>query len=161
MYDIFLLLFCALLVFGAISDLRTFEIPNFVSLWGGLLFLPAAFLAQLDAIAFAYHLLAAVLVLGVGFGLFAANLLGGGDVKVLSAVALWCGLGDLLPLLFWVAVAGGILAGILFLFRLARIPKWAASSDWLKNLHSETGVPYTVAITAGALWIFFRNHLGL
>ncbi len=161
MYDIFLFLFCALLVFGAISDLRTFEIPNFVSVVGAILFFPAAFLAQLEAIVFASHLLAAGMVLGIGFGLFVANLLGGGDVKVLSAVALWCRLTHLLALLFWVAVAGGVLAGILFLFRLDQIPRWAASSDWLKNLQSETGVPYPVANNTGALWDFFRNSVGM
>ena len=160
MYDIFLLFFCGLLVVAAISDVRTFEIPNFVSLLGGGLFLPAAFLAQLDIISFSYHLLAAVLVLGVGLGLFAANLLGGGDVKVLSAAALWCGLSDLLPLLFWVAMAGGILAIILFLFRRAHLARWAEASPSLVNLHSQTGVPYAVAICVGALWVFAGNHWG-
>ena len=160
MYDIFLFLFSSLLVFAAISGLRAFEIANFVSAVGAFLFFPAAFFTQLDAVVLASHLLVAGMVLGVGFGLFVANLLGGGDVKVLSAVALWCGLDDILPLLFWVAVAGGILAGMLFFFRLAKIPKWALSSDWLANLHSETGVPYGVAISTGALWVFFRNHLG-
>ena len=158
MYDIFLFLFSGLLVFGAISDLRTFEIPNFVSILGAILFFPAAFLAQLDASVFVSHLLAAGMVLGIGFGLFVANLLGGGDVKVLSAVALWCGLNDILPLLFWVTMAGGALAIILFLFRRVHLPKWAGASHWLAYLHSQTGVPYAVAICIGALWIFAGNH---
>ena len=158
MYDIFLLLFCVLIVFGAISDVRTFEIPNFVSVMGGALFLPAAFFAQLDAAALTAHFLAGSLVFGVGFGLFCANVLGGGDVKVLSVVALWCGLGDLLPLLFWIAVAGGVLGVILILFRRTQVPKWASSSHWLVNLHSHTGVPYAVAICGGALWVFAGNY---
>ena len=48
MYDVCLVSFCILLVYGAVCDVTTFEIPNFVSIVGGFLFFPAALFVQLE-----------------------------------------------------------------------------------------------------------------
>jgi len=154
MYDVCLLLFCVLLVYGSVCDVMTFEIPNFVSIAGGLLFFPAALFVQLELGVIALHLLAGALALGAGFSLFVANILGGGDVKILSAVALWTGLHDLLPLLFCMALIGGLLALLLLLFRRFRLPRRAHNLGWLASLHAQKGVPYSVAIVLAALLSF-------
>jgi len=153
MFDVCLFSFCVLLVYGAICDVTTFEIPNFISIAGSLLFFPAALSVPLELGVLALHLLAAVLVFCVGFCLFVANILGGGDVKIFSAVALWSGLHNLLPLLFCVALTGGVLAFLLLLFRRFRLPRGAQRLDWFANLHIQKGVPYSVAIVLAALFI--------
>lgn len=81
--------FC--LAVAAFSDLFTMTIPNRVSaiLLGA--FLLAAPLSGLDLTAIAMHLGAGLLVFSIGFVLFALNIMGGGDVKVLSASAVWFG----------------------------------------------------------------------
>ena len=154
MYDVCLVSFCILLVYGAVCDVTTFEIPNFVSIVGGFLFFPAALFVQLELGVMALHLLAAALALGAGFSLFVANILGGGDVKIFSVVALWSGLQDLLPLLFCMALIGGLLALLLLLFRRFRLPRGAHHLGWLANLHAQKGVPYSVAIVLAALLSF-------
>tara|TARA_Y100000588_G_C13796568_1_gene728998 strand:+ start:32 stop:517 length:486 start_codon:yes stop_codon:yes gene_type:complete len=160
MYDICLLSFCVLLVYGALCDVTTFEIPDFVSVLGALLFVPAVLGADLGITYIAWHLLAGTLVLCIGFALFVANLLGGGDAKVLAAAALWCGLEGLLPLLFWVAIIGGILTLLLILCRRLKIFRRFRSVGWLVRLQEESGVPYSVAITCGTLIIFSESYMG-
>ena len=59
------------------------------------------------------HLAAPGLVFAVGLAGFARGYIGGGDVKLLTAIAAWTGLGGLADLLAATAVAGGILALVL------------------------------------------------
>jgi prepilin peptidase CpaA len=56
------------------------------------------------------HLLAMALALAILLPLFALDLLGGGDVKLLAVVALWLGMSELAPLLILVGITGGIFA---------------------------------------------------
>ena len=57
MYDVCLSLFFALLVYGAICDVTTFEIPNFISVVGVLLFLPATIGANWEFSEIVQHIL--------------------------------------------------------------------------------------------------------
>ena len=141
-----------LLVYGAICDVATFEIPNFISVLGVLLFLPASIGENWEFSEIFQHLLAGGLVLLVGIGLFVMNVLGGGDVKVLAAAAVWSGFSGLFALLFWVALAGGVLALTLVLFRAVAMPERCQSLRWFARLHGEAGVPYGVAISFGTLF---------
>ena len=77
---------------------------------------------------------------------------------MLSAVAVWFGFSDLLPVLFWVALFGGILCLILMLYRTIPLPRRFSSIGWLRNLHSRKGIPYGVAIGSGSLVAFSQIH---
>ncbi len=93
------------------------------------------------------HLAAPALVFAVGLIGFARGYVGGGDVKLLTAIAAWTGLARLPDLLVGTAIAGGILAVVLI---AARASPLAGRGPRLFT--KAAPLPYGVAIAAGALW---------
>jgi prepilin peptidase CpaA len=150
-----LLLFPAMMAFAASSDLLTMTIPNRVSLimLGGFVLLALATGMSLEQLAM--HAGAGLLVLCITFGFFARGWIGGGDAKLAAATALWLGFEHLLPYVIYASVFGGALTLVLLQFRLAPLPIWLASEDWVQRLHrKEGGVPYGIALAAAALAIY-------
>lgn len=149
-----LLLFPAALAYAAVMDVFTMTIPNRISMALLAAFPVAAFFAGFSMHAALMHLAAFAVVLAVVVGLFAFNLIGGGDAKLLACSALWVGFEQLLPFITAVAIAGGGLALLFLAVRLIPIgamplPEWAA------RLHkSGNGIPYGLAICAGGMWIY-------
>jgi len=89
-------------------------------------------------------------VLAVGFFLFAANIIGGGDAKLLAAVSIWTGMTAFMPFILWTVIAGGVMALMLLTARqLIPIGTYPAFVDHL--LKKQNGIPYGVAIMIGAL----------
>lgn len=88
-------------------------------------------------------------LLAIGTPLFAAGKLGGGDVKLLAVTAAWFSLAAALKMLLAVCLAGGVLALLILALRTFR---W---SDRMRSrvvlLRAGGGIPYGVAIAAGAL----------
>jgi len=147
--------YVVLLIAAAVSDVLTMRISNRLPLAIAVLFLLAAPFAGLDAGTVLLHVLAAAVLLLVGFGLFASRVLGGGDAKLMAAVALWVGLPGLPPFLFGMSLAGALLALVLLAFRRVMLPASAARYGWIARLHDgNAGIPYGVAIAAGALLAF-------
>ena len=150
-----LLILPAAVAFAAAMDIFTMTIPNRVSILMTLAFFPAAWLTGIGWEAIAQHPLTAAAVLVVGFVLFARGLFGGGDAKLLAAIALWLGYNDLLPYLLWVAVAGGTLALLIGMARQVPLPRQLLGEPWAHRLHREgSGIPYGVALAAGVLMIY-------
>lgn len=146
---IFLLAFAGLLLFAAFSDIATMTIPNWVSLALAGLFVPAALLSGMTLASLGVHLAFGAGVLLVCFFLFQANILGGGDAKLIAAIALWTGGGAFAPFAFGTAIAGGALALTIYMAR-----KWLSPSEtrpaFLNRLLAPNGgVPYGVAIMVG------------
>jgi prepilin peptidase CpaA len=88
-------------------------------------------------------------LLAVGTPMFAAGKLGGGDVKLLAATGLWFDFGGALGMLIAVALAGGLLALLVLVLR---------AIGWSEEMRRRVvllrpggGIPYGVAIAAGAL----------
>ncbi len=77
-----------LAVWAMVSDLRAMRIPNRLNALLALAFLPVG-LAALPLDAFAWRLAAGAGVLALGYAAFAFGQMGGGDVKMLAAGALW------------------------------------------------------------------------
>lgn len=147
-----LTIFPGLLIVAAVGDLVTYRIPNWISAALVGLFAAAALAAGLDWMAIAIHVGVAVALLAIGMGLFALKLLGGGDAKLFAAIGLWLGFVALPIYLFWVTVAGGLLAASVLLFRKVSLPTNFAAPEWLVRLHNkQEGIPYGIAISAGAL----------
>lgn len=146
-------LYIALVLYGAWSDARTLRIPNTVSLALLAAFVPAAVAAGIGLEAIAWHLGAGVLVLAIGFVLFALGLFGGGDAKLMAAAALWVGWGEtLLFFAFAVLLVGGVLSLLVIALRkgLGLWPDWlVAKAEGLFTPNK--AVPYGIAIAAGAL----------
>ena len=90
-------------------------------------------------------------IAAIMFGLFAIafamGAMGGGDVKLIAALALWLKLVPLTQMLVVMALAGGLLT----LFMLAR-------HRWLKA-EGRPEIPYGVAIVAAGFWVVANDVL--
>ncbi len=143
--------FAGLLVYAACSDIARLIIPNWVSIALVASFPVFAVAHAMAPLQIGGHLLFGFAVLVVGFGLFAAKIIGGGDAKLLAAAAVWTGYASFLPLIFWMALSGGLMALILMQAR-----KWVpyvegAPAFVNKLLVHGSGIPYGVAIMVGGL----------
>jgi prepilin peptidase CpaA len=143
--------FAALLLYAAGSDVARLTIPNWVSLALAGAFLAAGLALGMPLSEIGMHLLFGFAVLAVGFFLFQANIIGGGDAKLLAAAAVWTGFTAFMPFMFWTAVAGGVMA--LSMLAARRLVKQTETHPPFVNrlLEDKGGIPYGVAIMAGGL----------
>jgi len=140
-----LLLFAAL-VAAAIEDFIRLKISNITC----LSVLATALIAMgLNGFPIALWQNAAVflVLLAAGTPLFAAGKMGGGDVKLLACLGLWVNINAGVWLLASALVAGGILALIYIAVRLAQ-------GVHRGKKYQSKGIPYGIAIAAGASLIF-------
>lgn len=86
-------------------------------------------------------------MLVVGTMLFSAGQLGGGDVKLLAACALWFDLSSGWRMLVAVALAGGLLTALILLLRPLLL-RTGEGSRWVV-LRPRGGIPYGIAIAIG------------
>ncbi|PWW00405.1 prepilin peptidase CpaA [Hoeflea marina] len=149
------------LAMTAFSDMLTMKIPNRVSVILVLSFIVIAPFTGMGLIGFGWHVLAAALVFLGCFTLFALNIMGGGDAKVLAASALWFGYGvDLVVFLGTVGMLGGFLALIVLMIRAnqnillvspIRIP--------MHFFQARAGIPYGMAIGLAAFLTYPESEL--
>jgi prepilin peptidase CpaA len=87
--------------------------------------------------------------------LFACRILGGGDVKLLAAMALWCGIHLLVPLLFLTAIIGGVFALIVLGLRqpLVQIAFLAVLRRAPAFLHAKMPIPYGIPIAIAGVML--------
>lgn len=160
--------FTALMVTAAFEDFRRLMIPNWliaglVAVW------PLSLVAGRVAPAMALGALGvAGAVFLAGALLFARGLLGGGDVKLLCAAALWAGPAATPELLLVTAGLGGVLslfllspvgAHLSFAGRLLFGPPGAAVAA-ATAAEGRVPVPYGIAIAGGALIIILQPFFG-
>jgi prepilin peptidase CpaA len=155
-------------------DVRTRRIPN----WFTLSSLAGAFLLQvaLGGLHALLLSLAAAATAGSLFAvLFLAGGMGGGDVKLIAAVAAGVGLADTGALLTCTVLCGGALA-ICVMVRHGRVVESVRNAGRIMAHHCEHGLephpelnvrnrrnlrlPYAVAITAGTLLTISLEKLG-
>lgn len=148
---VLLVLLSALLVWSAISDLRRFLIPNaaVVAIGVGGVAWQLATGGALGA-----TLLLAALVLVLGFAVYSLKIAGAGDVKLLSAVALWAGAAGFLPVFIHTVLIGGGLALFWLISRPLRHGLVIAGF----NIDSEPPrqIPYGLAIAGAGLLMVVR-----
>ncbi len=148
--NVLVFFFCVTLGVAAISDLRSFRIPNRISVLLALLFCLHALVSP-TPIAWAETFGISIAIFATGFVLFSIGMIGGGDVKLLSAASLWAGPLNIGTELLVMALAGGVLAmialGVQFARRFATggvvgviLPDPAIAAPKL---------PYGIAIAAG------------
>jgi prepilin peptidase CpaA len=159
-----LLSFPALVILGAVRDLVSYRIPNWISLaliGGFALAVAAALAAGAAPGGLALNLAVGAGALVAGLVMFAAGWIGGGDAKLFAAAALWLGWPAAVPYLGVTCLAGGGLALLLLGLRSTFVrPLAAAGPAWFARL-AEPGesVPYGVAIAVGALAAFPASTL--
>jgi prepilin peptidase CpaA len=148
---ILLYLFAALLAWASYEDARDYLIPNRICGAVAALF-PIYVLSTGEWSALWLSTPVALAVLALGIILFSRGLLGGGDVKLMAAVALWAGPELVLPFVFITGIAGGLLS-------LAMIaPRLIAREG---ALLAGPPVPYGVAVAAGGLYVAFQLLAGM
>lgn len=151
------LIVALLLILAALWDVATMTIPNWLSAAVALLFPVAAIAAGLPWW---------VIALNIGFGfaallgcffLFNAGILGGGDAKLIPAVAMWTGAASFAPFAFAMVIVGGALALVLVILRRLMKPREGQPKFLNRLLDRKRGAPYGVAIAAGALWALMQT----
>lgn len=145
--SLLVMLACLLLV-AAFTDLRSRRIANWLNAsiaLGAPLYWWASGLSLWPDIAIQLGLaVGAFAVLSV---LFAMRAMGGGDVKLLTALALWFEPMSYLQVLIVMAIAGGLLTVFMGAWHVMRRQK------------DKLAIPYGVAIATGGLWILGVQYL--
>ena len=148
-------IFPAVMAFAAASDLVTMTISNRLSLVLVAGFFVAAVMVGMPLQQVGMHVLAALMVLSITFGLFAFGWIGGGDAKLAAATALWFGFGNLLEYFFLASLMGGGLALLLLAVRRYPLPISLVGTTWIERLHSaKTGIPYGIALAGAGLLVY-------
>ncbi|MDP8911949.1 MAG: prepilin peptidase [Pseudomonadota bacterium] len=150
--DALIAILAAMLIVAATGDLRTRTIPNWLngaialgaipfwivsglSVWPDMAIQIGVALAVFALFALAFHL----------------GAMGGGDVKMVAALALWLPLGAVIKLIVIMSIAGGVLTVLMLVrHRLAKSGK-------------QLEIPYGVAIAFGGFWLIaerFLNQFG-
>lgn len=162
--------FAGLVLWAAVSDARTFIIPNRIAasiavLWLAFIGLRMSAGTSLDDAVFALAL--GIGAFAAGFVFFIFRFVGGGDVKLFAAAALWAGPNLVGPFLAVTLVCGGVLATGFLAIRTLRAMMTAGlpgsppphfGGALAGALKSE--VPFGLAIAAGGLFVAARLFFG-
>jgi prepilin peptidase CpaA len=146
--DLLLVSLAAILVFAAVVDVRTFTISNRLNLTVALLapvYWASVALSPWPGIA--VQLAAAATVFVLLAGAFYAGMMGGGDVKLAAALALWFPPLGTIKFLVLMSVAGGVLTLLVLAWHYA------------KKREGRPEIPYGVAIAFGGLAILTQRFL--
>lgn len=148
-------LLAALLIAAAAEDAVRLKISNILC-FGVLAAAIAAMLLSGPDISLWQNALVFTVLLAGGTLLFSWGKMGGGDVKLMATLGLWCNIPSALNLLLGVFLSGGVLA---LLILGARMFAPAAAARRVVVLRPGSGIPYGVAIAAGGL-IALALHRG-
>ncbi len=142
------LILACLLVTAAVTDLKSRIISNHLNLAVALL-APLFWVAQGLTLwpDIAIQVALGLAVFAAFTGLFALGVMGGGDVKLLAALALWLPWQPLLFLLVLMSLIGGVVTVATIIFHR------------LKHGKGQPEIPYGVAIALAALWVIGEPYL--
>jgi len=154
-------LFPILMLFAAWMDLFTMRISNGISIALTLAFLPIALACGLSLGVIGHHYLCGLFVLVPTFILFDLGKIGGGDAKLAASSAIWIGWGSLLDYLIVSSLLGGALALLILAARQVALPLFLLRWSWIERLHApQTGIPFGVALGAGAIIVYPQTVIG-
>ncbi|AUX69237.1 peptidase [Porphyrobacter sp. HT-58-2] len=135
------------LVFASVTDIRHRRIDNWlnaaIALGAPLFWWSSGLALWPDAAMQVGVALGAFAILAV---LFALKVMGGGDVKLLTALALWVRPDQFMQLLLIMAIAGGVLTLVMGVWHVMRRQK------------DRLAIPYGVAIAFGGLWVLAVHY---
>ncbi len=170
-----ILILAAVLISAAIGDWRHFIISNrtvvitfilftvFISLQISSPINQRILADPINHLLTSLLIAAAVLIITTAF--FALNIMGGGDVKLMTVIALWAGTSLILPFIFITSLVGGIVTVIAILrYKLNQQstshlldPSGEASQivNPLSSSMADVKVPYGLGICAGGLAVCY------
>jgi len=162
------------MIWAAISDIKYYIISNKLCL--SVTFLYPVYIISLfinntplTLQYIGYSIGIALILFLILTAMFAFNLIGGGDVKLIPAISLWAGPALTLKFLYITAICGGIVSLCMILFIYLKSHKKNKSSEKINLSMSEypeintTGrkIPYGVAIATGGIFIALNLHQAL
>ena len=146
--DLLLFALAAILIAAAVIDVRTFTISNRLNLTVALLapvyWISVALAPWPDM---AVQLAGAGIVFILLAGAFYAGMMGGGDVKLAAALALWFSPFATVKFLVLTSLAGGVLTLVILVWHRAQ------------KREGRPEIPYGVAIAFGGLAILTQRFL--
>jgi prepilin peptidase CpaA len=154
-----------LLLYVATIDVATRLIRNEICLALALLGIASQLASPIQV---AQSLIAATILLLLLLVIHTRGLIGGGDVKLLVALAIGLPLIGVIQLLTITALAGGVLALVHLMMRLLPYPRLApAGSSFARRVYAierwrhlrHAPLPYGVAIACGGIWTVFSRGL--
>ena len=146
--DFLVAILAAMLIIAATGDLRSRIIPNWLNAAIALLAIPFWWITGLSL----WPEIASQIGVSLGvFALFALafrfGMMGGGDVKLVAALALWLPIGAVVKLIVIMSIAGGVLTAAMIARQ--RLGKNKAAPE----------IPYGVAIAFGGFWLIGERFL--
>ena len=154
-----------LLVYVATTDIATRLIRNEICLVLALLGIASQFASPMQV---TESLIVATILLLLLIVIYQRGWIGGGDVKLLVALAIGLPLMGVIELLTVTALAGGVLAVVHLMMRLLPYPRLApAGSSFVRRVYAierwrhlrHAPLPYGVAIACGGIWTVFSQGL--
>jgi prepilin peptidase CpaA len=154
-----------LLVYVAMIDIATRLIRNEICLALALLGIAGQLASPMQV---AQSLIAATILFLLLLVIYQRGWIGGGDVKLLVALAIGLPLMGVIQLLTVTALAGGVLALVHLMMRLLPDPRLApAGSSFVRRVYAierwrhlrHAPLPYGVAIACGGIWSVFSQGL--
>lgn len=168
-------------ILAAVLDFLYYRLPN-------KLFYVIFYLFPIYIIlSFKFHLMSNYLVfvgsILIGFALFSAAIIGGGDAKLLAAVSLWIGWNNLVPFMLWMLIFGGIISCFYLIFPRVIFNITARSRDFIQrqsflkksirflvsdvdaiegevlSLQQKRMIPYGISIAGAGLIILLKGML--
>ena len=132
------------LIVAAVTDLKRRHISNWLNL---IIALGAPILWLANGMTFWPDMIGqiglAVIIFTIFAGMFAIGAMGGGDVKLLTALSLWMHWLTFLELLVIMSIAGGLLTMLMMI------------SKQIRKTKGPIKVPYGVAIAFSGLWMIW------
>jgi prepilin peptidase CpaA len=150
-----IVVFSAAMIFAGLRDLTTMTIPNWLTLALAFSFFAFAVFAGMPLAEIAEHAGVGLAVLLIAMGFFAMRWIGGGDAKLMAAIALWLGWAQAIPYFVTASLFGGALTLLILGYRRLPLPIVLVRQPWLSRLHDQgEGIPYGLALAVAALLIF-------
>ena len=141
-------------------DVTRYTIPNW--LVGSLLVLyPVAVYLSPQAVDWKMAVVGMLAVFAVGYVVFSMRWMGGGDVKLITVLALWVGWGEkLAEFMFLFGLMGGVFSiFVLIVRKLQLYLPWKQRFQTPRLFQKDAPIPYGVAIACAFLWMMWQGKI--
>jgi prepilin peptidase CpaA len=154
----------AVLCAAALYDIKTFTIPHIFAYLLVALFLVNTLSTGLSFSALPWHFLSVIIAFGIGLALFAFRIMGGGDVKLFTALALWFLPLGLIGLMFCITTTGLAISLGTVIFKMSAMTSDKNRSPTVIERYKtmrKVRIPYGPAIALGTiLYLILSRNLG-
>jgi prepilin peptidase CpaA len=135
---------------SCVSDVKALRIPNAHTLLVIGCFVPAYVAAPEFFEPLWHHAAALGMMFILTYIMFCLGIIGGGDSKLGTALALWVGLKGLIAYVFYMAMAGGLLGVVTLFLQRKKLFANPATGGWIDRAQSgASALPYGLAISFG------------